>query len=121
MAVILFRLNSVPDDEADEVRELLAEHGFDFYETSAGRWGFSVAAIWLRDEERLAEGRRLIEIYQQQRTEKIRAEHDELRAAGELETLRERIIRHPLQSLFALGLIGVILYFSIMPFIDIGT
>ena len=33
MRVLLFKLNGVPEDEADEVRALLADHGIDFYET----------------------------------------------------------------------------------------
>jgi hypothetical protein len=39
MAKILFRLNGVSDEEANDVRELLANHAIDFYETSAGNWG----------------------------------------------------------------------------------
>ena len=48
MALLLFRLRNVPDDEADEVRHLLNENSIEFYETSAGNWGISMPAIWLR-------------------------------------------------------------------------
>lgn len=33
MSKILFRLNGVPEDEIEEIRELLIEHAVDFYET----------------------------------------------------------------------------------------
>lgn len=36
MAKLLFRLRHVTDEEAMEVRDLLAAHGFDTYETQAG-------------------------------------------------------------------------------------
>ena len=39
MAKILFRLNGVSDDEANDVRELLSNNAIDFYETSPGNWG----------------------------------------------------------------------------------
>lgn len=39
-AKILFRLSGVPDDEADDVRMLLTDNAIDFYETSAGNWGY---------------------------------------------------------------------------------
>ena len=35
MAKLLFRLRHVTDEEAMEVRDLLAAHGFDTYETQA--------------------------------------------------------------------------------------
>ncbi|MFQ3230986.1 MAG: hypothetical protein ACI9DO_002365, partial [Reinekea sp.] len=38
MASIVFRLNNVPEHEADLVRALLLENDIDFYETDAGRW-----------------------------------------------------------------------------------
>jgi len=47
MSKILFRLNGVSDDEAEEVRELLASNNIDFYETSPGNWGVSMPAIGL--------------------------------------------------------------------------
>ena len=34
MAKLLFKLNSVPDDEAEEIRALLAEAEINFYETT---------------------------------------------------------------------------------------
>ena len=61
MAKLLFRLNGVSDDEANEVRQLLDEAGFDTYETDAGRWRISLAAIWLRNDVEFERARALIE------------------------------------------------------------
>ena len=35
MAVLFFNLRGVPQDEADDVRELLQQHDIGFYETDA--------------------------------------------------------------------------------------
>ena len=67
MTVLLFALRGVPDDEADEVRELLTEQEIDYYETSAGNWGISMPALWLRDRGQLQEARELLANYQRQR------------------------------------------------------
>ena len=64
MAVLLFPLRNVPDDEAEEVRALLGTHGIDFYETPASAFGISAGAIWLRDEAQLQVARQLIDDYQ---------------------------------------------------------
>lgn len=120
MAVIIFRLNGVPDDEADEVRSLLADNNIEFYETSAGRWGISVAAIWLKDEGLKAKARSLIDEYQEEKAIRAKREYDELRFEGRVETLADRIRQRPVQFLFYLAIIIFILYVSIRPFISIG-
>lgn len=120
MAVLLFRLNGVPEDEAQEVRALLAENAIDVYETEAGRWGISLAAIWLRDEGQLAQATGLIDEYQQQRLLRAREEYEKKKAAGELETWLGRALRHPLRFLLYLSAILLVLYLSLMPFLSIA-
>jgi hypothetical protein len=117
MATLLIKLNGAPDDEIDELRQLLAGHNIDFYETEAGRWGISVAAIWLRDDTQLERARSLIDNYQQQRVIRIRAEHDAQRQAGLHETHLSRFIREPVRVLLYLLLIAAILYLTLMPFL----
>lgn len=102
MAHLLFNLRHVPDDEADEIRALLTEHGIDFYETPPSFWGVSAGGIWLRDDERLGEAKRLLAEYQQQRVLRAREE--------------PRTPKHPLQILFYLAIAAAVLYFSLMPF-----
>ena len=67
MALLLFSLRHVPDDEADDIRDLLVENQLNFYETNAGNWGISMPAIWLSDDQQYAEARSLIDEYQEQR------------------------------------------------------
>ena len=120
MSVLLFKLNSVPEDEANDVRALLRQNGIDFYETSAGILGFSLAAIWLRDETKLESARALIDSYQRDRGMRVRAEYEKLMKEGKAETIVDRIRHDPLRFLFYVAAILFILYFSIKPFLDLG-
>lgn len=121
MAVKLFSLNGVPDDEAEEVRALLNANSVEFHETSAGNWGISSAAIWLPDDVRLEEAQALIADYQRARQVRARAEYEQLCREGKQRTLADVILEHPLRFFVYLAVIAAILYFSIKPFLDIGT
>lgn len=120
MPVMIFRLRGVPEDEAREVRALLDAHGIDYYETSAGNWGISLPALWLRDEERFAQARSLIEAYEAERAQRVRAEYAALKAAGRGRTAWDLLRENPLR--FALYLVGVLLllYVSLRPFFHFG-
>ena len=72
MAKLLFNLRNVPDDEADEVRQLLTAHGVDWYETRPGNWGISTGALWLREASAYPEARRVLDDYQRQRRDAAR-------------------------------------------------
>jgi hypothetical protein len=120
MPVLLFRLNGVPDDEAEEVRELLAEHNIDWYETDAGRWGISVAALWLRDEAQAATARQLIDEYQEARALRVQGEYQARRAEGREETLLDRFRRDPLRFVFYVMLVAGIVYLMLIPFMPVG-
>ena len=117
MPVLLFKLNGVPEDEAEDIHTLLDENDIDYYETDAGRWGISMAAIWLRNDRQLQGARDLIDVYQQQRFVRARAVYEAKKAAGEVETLLGRALADPLRFLLYLLAILLILYLSIMPFI----
>ena len=120
MSVILFRLRGVPEDEAEEVRDLLENNNLDYYETSVGRWRLGMAAIWLEDEAQLERAKILIQEYQRERSFRIRAEYEKLRREGKLETIFDRMKREPIEFIFYLAVIFLVAYFSIKPFIDIG-
>lgn len=120
MAKLVFRLNEVPLEEADRVREILMEAGIDFYETEAGRWGFSVAGIWLKDDSEFDRSRMLIEEFQQKHVQRMRAEYADKRAQGETETFLSRLWHMPLQVLFLAAFVAAVLYFSLMPFLSLG-
>lgn len=120
MAVALFRLRGVPDDEAEEIRALLSEHDIDFYETPAGNWGISMPAIWLNDDSQLESAKGLIEAYQQERAATARQEYQALKREGQaprlLDALRDRPVRFVVYLAFILFLIVV----STKPFLEFG-
>ncbi|WP_372013547.1 DUF6164 family protein [Pseudoxanthomonas sp. 10H] len=91
MAKLLFNLRNVPDDEADEVRQLLTAHGVDWYETRPGPWGISTGALWLEDASAYPEARRLLDAYQDTRRERAR---DDARLHGR-ESFLELLARRP--------------------------
>ncbi len=120
MAKLLLNLRGVPDDEADEVRQLLSDYHFDYYETSPNRWGITQGGIWLRDPDQYPDAKRVLDAYQKRRFERVRAEHEAMRRRGELETVTQRILRDPLRFLLYFLLIAVILAFMTIPFINLA-
>lgn len=116
MATLLFRLNQVPEDEAEDVRQLLDEAGVDFYETSAGFWGLGATAIWLRDKNDFPPARKLIDDYQQQRAQKIRAEYEARVAAGEEPGFWQHNLQHPFRLLGVMLFVVFVLAVIMLPF-----
>lgn len=116
MAILLFRLRGVPDDEAADVRQLLQDHGIDFYETTAGNWGISMPGIWLRDKSRLDDARQILATYQQQRQREAQADYELARARGERRNMFTMVVEAPLKVALLLAALLLILYLSIMPF-----
>lgn len=121
MPVMLFKLRGVPDDEAEEVRQLLASNNIQFYETPAGRWGVSMEAIWLSDECLLDDARKLIAEYQQRRSRKVRQEYSDLKSQGKAETFLQRLAQRPAQMISYVAIILTIIYFVTMPFIKLSS
>ena len=120
MAKIIFRLQSVSSDEADDVKNLLTDHGIEFYESPPGNWGISMHALWLNDDSQYDRAKRLIDDYQAQRIQRVRLEQQQLIDSGEHETFVRRLLQRPFQVLATVAVILLILYVSIMPFIDLG-
>ncbi|MBD3670454.1 MAG: hypothetical protein HUJ29_06740 [Gammaproteobacteria bacterium] len=118
MTTLLIRLNNAPEDEVDDIRQLLDENHIDYYETDAGRWGFSVAGIWLRDDSQLQKATELVDTYQREREQRAQARYQEARRSGTNETFIHRILHSPIAVLVYLSLIVLILYLSILPFIQ---
>lgn len=116
MAALLFRLAQVPEDEQDDIRQLLDEGGFDVYETSAGFFGLGVAAIWLRDRDELPRAQALIDEYQQQRAGKMRADYQARVASGEEASFWEYSIHHPFRLLGVIAVVVLVLAVMMLPF-----
>ena len=113
MAVLIFRLNGVSDEEAQDVRDLLTDNELDSYETSAGRWGVSVAGLWLVNENDKTRARKLIDAYQLER----QSYFEQLKIEAPPETFSDRFKQSPLNVIFY-GLLAVtVLFLTLSPFI----
>jgi Family of unknown function (DUF6164) len=120
MPTLLFSLRGVPEDEADEVRELLNEHEIDFYETSAGNWGVSMPALWLRDEAELIKAQQLLAHYQQQRQISQRQLYLQRKQLGQSKTLLTAFLEKPLLFSVYLAMIVLVIYVSIKLLFEFG-
>ncbi len=120
MAVRLFPLRGVPEDEAEEIRALLESNAIPFHETSAGTWGISSPAIWLKNEGDLAAARALIDDYQRQRFATQRAQYEALKREGRHRTVRDVIKDNPVRFVLYLAVVALVLYLSIKPFLFLG-
>ncbi len=120
MAVRIFNLRNVPDDEAEDIRELLQQDNIDFYETPAGNWGVSVPSLWVRDEIQEPRAKSLIAAYQKERQIKAKAEYARQQAAGEQRTIFDSIKENPLRFIAYMLIIVGLLYISTMPFLNLA-
>jgi hypothetical protein len=115
MSVLIFRLNGVGEEEAREVRDLLLANEFDFYETSAGRWGFAVAGLWLKDKSQQPQAKEVLALYQRERElyfESIREERP-------AESLSDRFKKSPIQFVSYSLLAVFIVFLSLSPFVNL--
>jgi len=117
MPVMLFRLRGVADDEADDIRELLAEHHIPFYETENGLWGLGFAAIWLHDDSLYDDALALIQTYQAQRARRAKADYAALCARGQQPTYWRKFKARPVQVLLASAAIAAVLFLVLSPFV----
>lgn len=120
MAVLLFSLKNVSDDEAQEVRALLDANGIAFYETAASSWGISSAAIWLEDATQRAQAKSLLETYQRERGVRERALYRQLESEGRHRTFLRAWREEPVRVTLYLAIIGAVLYFSLKPYLSLG-
>ena len=120
MSIKLFILRNVPDDEAEEIRELLENNNIDYYETSAGNWGISMPAIWLKDEQQLSTAKLLIKQYQEESLAKARKEYEKQLKEGRNRTVIDVIKEEPIRFIIYLTIVLVVIYLSTMPFVTIG-
>lgn len=118
MANLIFNLQHVSDEEADEIRELLASNDIEFYETHAGRWRIGLAGIWLSNTSQKDKALSLIEDYQKQRAALAKDERHRLQEQGVLMSLMENLQKNPLKVSAALLGIVAVLAISLLPFLN---
>ncbi|MFC3151875.1 DUF6164 family protein [Litoribrevibacter euphylliae] len=119
MPVLLFKLNGVSDEEADDVRSLLDQHNIDFYETTAGRWGVSMPGIWLPDNSQYTEAAELLDNYQAKREERFAQDHQQLMNQSIASSLWANFWRKPVKFLLAIVAVVFVLGLTFYPFIDL--
>lgn len=120
MAQMLLNLRHVPEDEAQEVRDLLNENELLFYETEPSLWGVSAGAIWLSRDADFGPARELMAEYQRERGERKRAEYQAEVDDGTAVTLGQRFRQHPLGVLSALIIMAGLLFITLVPFLTIA-
>jgi hypothetical protein len=111
-------MRNVPDDEAQEVRELLESNEIEFFETSAGNWGVSLPALWLQREDQYELARELLDGYQSARAARIRQEYELNRRRGEVRTMWHSFTQNPIRFVAYMALVGLILFFSLRFFLS---
>lgn len=120
MTILLFSLRGVPEDEAHEVRALLTEQQIDFYETSAGNWGVSMPALWLRNDAELEKARQLLNAYQEQRYLAARQDYLQRKQAGQHKTLWRGVKEKPLLYGAYVLTMGLVMYVSVKLLFELG-
>lgn len=120
MPSLLLNLRHVPDDEADEIRALLDEHGIAFYETRPSFWGVSAGAIWIRNREDAGSAQRLMADYQRRRATSARAEYEAAKLEGNAKTLWAAVRQDPLRAAVVLAGIAFFVAVLALPFLLLG-
>lgn len=120
MPTLLMNLRGVPDDEADEVRELLRARHIDFYETPPSRWFISMGGIWLPDGAPVDTAREALAAYQRERRERMRAEYERRKQAGEVDTVATVFRRDPARFILYTAVCVGLLYLMTVPFLHIA-
>ena len=118
MAKLLFRMRDVPDDEAEEVRELLTQNEIPFFETFAGNWGISMPGLWLVNEQQFDEARALLDEYQEARSTRVKSQYLRQREQGEIRTFWESFRAEPVRFSVYLGLAALVLFLSLRFFVS---
>jgi hypothetical protein len=121
MPKLLLNLRHVPDDEAEDLRELLEERQIEFYETKPSRWGVSAGGIWIKHGQDVEQARRLMEEYQLRRLTSARAEFDTAKREGTAKTLWDSVRENPLPAIGLLIGIAFLVAVMALPFLLLGT
>ena len=120
MSALLFKLRNVPEDEADDIRQLMDDNNIEYYETTAGNWGISMPAIWVQNDAELAKAKSLVSDYQQQRAADARQAYNEMRASGTAPSWFSRFKTKPLATAGIILFCLFVLYVMISPFVRLA-
>lgn len=121
MAKLLFDLRNVPDDEADEVRALLDQHGIGFYQTKPSGWGLFAGGLWLTEDARLVEAKALLADYQRGRQARARDDYAAALREGRVAGFWTHLREEPVKVLLLVGVIVFLIALTLLPFLMFGA
>lgn len=116
MPKLLLNLRTATDDEADDVRALLDAKHIAFYETTPNLWGISSGGIWVTEDADFEVAKRAFDDYEQQRSERVRAEYAAAKRAGTAQTIASTLRDDPLRVLMTVVGILIVLGLATLPF-----
>lgn len=117
MSALLLNLQDVPDDEADDLRDLLQMHNVGFYETKPSPWGVSAGGIWIKHTEDVEKARRLMSEYEAERKASAQAKYRAAKRRGTADTMWSVFRREPLRVIATLIGIALVLALMALPFV----
>lgn len=120
MSILFFNLRGVPNDEANDIRDLLTANNIAFYETTAGAWGISLPAIWLHSPDDLPLARELFTAYQQQRTIEQREQYLSLKQQGLQPGFWLHNFKQPVRFLCYVAVMALVIYVSLYWVLNLG-
>jgi Family of unknown function (DUF6164) len=116
MSNLLFKLNGVPEDEAEDIRDILESAEIEWYETDSGRWGLGYAAMWTREKEKVDQAKQLIKEYQTERYQNAQSELESLERTGEKISRLDFFMQSPIKFALLIIFAGLLGYFTVVPF-----
>lgn len=117
MPTLLFKLTHVPDEEAQDIRNLLNENEIRFYETDAGFWRVGLDAIWVPDDSQVEQARELIRAYQTERTAQQKQNYAQLVEQGQAPGVWQKFRAQPVRFVVFVLAILFVLALTLIPFL----
>lgn len=115
----LMNLRHVPDDEADDIRELFEAHEVPYYETPPSRWGISMGGFWVHDPDEAARAKALLADYQCERLQRQRSAFERDKQEGRIPGFWQRLRHRPLTVMAACVGIAAILAITLAPYLSL--
>ncbi len=113
MAKLLFRLRFVPDDEADDVRQLLDDNDIGWFETSPATGAFPCLESGCRTARILNRRDSCWTTISKPGGARMREEYELDRQRGQARTVAQMFLENPLRFVSYIVLIGVVLFLSL--------
>ena len=117
---LLLNLRHVPEDECEEVLDLLARHHIPHYTTPPGPFGISAGGIWVCEIDDMPKARALFDVYQKARAERCQAARAKAREDGQEERFFTLWAKQPLTVLLMILLSVMVLMIFFAPILQLA-